>query len=260
MWRSLISLLAILWMGVTVAASPQPSDAALDWKTRETPHFLIHYMEGSRAERDLAELEEIVEGHFASLTQMYQVEGKLTERIPYFFHEKPLMSRGRPVWGFTSHAEKDVHVIYAEKMTDTSPHELSHYVHRAVNPKAPPFFDEGGANIGVSIMGYSFHQILKAKFPGGLPGQLHDTIIGMGNPYTDAEATMAYSFCNFLADNYGEEGFGKMYLTISTANYRENLKAYTGKDVDTLNEEWVRTIFRTEVPEAAEKLFRRGIR
>ena len=228
------------------------------WLTRETPHFLVHYSAGSPAEREIETLVGIVEGHFERETKIYGASEMLTRKVPYFFHSKPVMSRGRPVWGFTSQGEKgEIHVAYAGEMTDTSPHEFRHYVHRAVNPEAPAFFDEGSANIGVWVMGYHAHQILKAKYPGGLPDDLHNTITKMGNPYTDAEAAMAYSFCNFLAENYGEEGFGKMYATITKANYRESLKAYTGKNVDALNEEWIMVLVRTEVPESAEKLYRK---
>jgi hypothetical protein len=256
-----IALMAlVVTCGVYTLAGLRRVEPEIAWLVRETPHFQVKYTAGSPAEANLEGLEEIVERHYASLAKTYALEAAPARKVPYFFHDKPVMSRGRPVWGFTSHGEGgEIHVIYSTEMTDTSPHELRHYVHKAVNPKAPSFFDEGGANIGVKIMGYDFHQILKAKYPRGIPAGLHETIATMGNPYTEIEAAVAYSFCNFLVEKYGEEGFGKMYRVVQPSNYRESLKAYTGKTVDQLNEEWVQVIFTTEVSEDAEKLFRRGL-
>jgi hypothetical protein len=85
---------------------------------------------------------------------------------------------------------------------------------------------------------------------------LHEAITSMGNPYTSEQASMAYSFCNFLADTYGETGFATMYPTVTLSNYRESLTTYTEKSVDELNEEWMLILLRTEVSEEAEKRFR----
>lgn len=209
------------------------------WLTRETGHFTIFVEKDSSAQKELDHLCELVEIHYRNEAKIYGYEGEGKAKIPYYFHESPVKIGDREVWGFTSHeGGGEIHVAYSDKMTDSSPHELRHYLHQKVNPSAPAFFNEGGCNVGVQIGGYNFHQMLKRNSPHVIPYSLADAVRQMRFPYNNAEAQTAYSFCNYLVDNYGQEGFGKFYRVVTKANYADALKDYTGKDAATLEREW----------------------
>ena len=222
--------------------------AKSQWRVKETPHLLVHYEEGSPAERDLDQLASEFENHFQEATSMFDFCPK--GRVSLFFHNTfPLMLGTNTVWGYCG--KDGVHMAYAEKGKDSSPHELRHFLHAAVNPNAPYFFNEGACGIGISIGGLNFFQLAKATQAAEQSLAMQIDTFGSFGKNGDY---VAYSFCDFMIQRYGAKAFGRFYRHVTAANYRERLSELSGLPFSELEELWKLTVRQTHVPASAHKL------
>jgi len=222
--------------------------AKAQWKIKETPHLLVHYEEDSLAQRDLDQLVSEFENHFQEAISMFAYRPK--DRVNLFFHNTfPLMVGTNTVWGYCG--KDGVHMAYTEKGKDSSPHELRHFFHAAVNPTAPYFFNEGACGLGICIGGLNFFQLAKATQAADRSLATHIDQFGTFGKNGDY---VAYSFCDFLVQRYGAKAFGSFYRNVTAANYRERLSELSGLPFSDLEEQWKNAVRQTQVPESANKL------
>jgi hypothetical protein len=218
------------------------------WQVKETAHLRIHYEKGSPAETDLNQLAAQFESYFQEASSMFAVGPR--GRVNLFFHNTfPLLVGTDTVWGYCG--KDGVHMAYAEKGKDSSPHELRHFFHAAVNPNAPYFFNEGACGLGINIGGLNFFQLAKATQ--ATDQSLAAQIDRFGSFGKNGDY-VAYSFCDFLIQRYGAKAFGGFYRNVTVANYRERLRELSGLPFSELEEQWKTTVRQTPVPESANKL------
>lgn len=216
---------AVSFFSLLAGCGEKPGET---WLIHRTEHFDFHYQPGAPAEGDIADLARLMEDYHRGLSKTYGVG--FPARIPFYLHGKPLLSNRKAGWGL-AHADDSgtIQVLYMEQMKDSRPHELRLQFHRVANHRAPVFFDEGGANIGVSIGGHDFHQLARVRFPDGFPRSLASYIETVTRDYSADEALAAYSFYNFLVETCGESGWGRFYANVRADNYAEQLAALSGK-------------------------------
>ncbi|MFH1229937.1 MAG: hypothetical protein V1709_00430 [Planctomycetota bacterium] len=213
----------------------------ISWQTKETTqHFLLKYEKGSPAERDIEELSTLVEKHYETVRKMYQYDPPC--KISYYFHNCcPLKVSGDDVWGYVCMGK--IHAAYSDQGKDISPHELRHIIQHQINPKAPKFFDEGAANIGIQVGGLSQHAT--AKFLGAEKVKL-ETLITYPNSFSIDEhvsVPVAHSFCTYLyqrgiSQGGTEQQFGNFYKMVTDKNFRQALQQFYGASLEDLEKEW----------------------
>lgn len=222
---SLGCLLACVLLGVGVSGCAQ-------WQVRETSHFRLHYKKGAPAEEHIDALAVKVETFYKDASETYDFIPD--RRIPYYFHNQfPPVGFRSQCWGYIWMGE--IHVAYADKGKDDSPHELRHYFLHKINRSAPDFFDEGSAGIGIIIQGRNLHQWVKQETPSEI-----DLESCIRNPDDIGETVdyVAYSFCTFLFDKLGKAKYQEFYRQVTKKNYAKVLDRLTGVPFGTLETEW----------------------
>jgi hypothetical protein len=227
-----------LGIGITITAVLVTAvalwwDQDLKWKQKETDHFLLHYERGSFAQRNIDQLAFTYEGYYEEISELFGY--RPPEKIKVFFHDEcPINRRGREVWGYVD-KYGNVNVAYASNGGDSSSHELRHYFHRAINPNAPYFFNEGTCGIDITIGGKNFFQLARESGTVNIP--LQDNIENFGDHGRTGDYG-AYSFCEFLLQQYGDDKFAQFYRNVTMENYRSELEKLSGLPFAELEQAW----------------------
>ena len=187
------------------------------WTHTDTTHFRIRYPRGSPAEDNIMELAAQLEQYYADLTKIFPLPEH--EPIPFYYHNRPLFAGPHPVWGFTT--DYSVHAVYTHRIKDTSPHELRHFIQAMVNPEAPYFFNEGACGIGIRIGGIDFERRARASCD-LLQRTSFDALVRDYRMHADRRQDYwAYSFAEFVIENFDKESFGRFYAKATPDNWRD---------------------------------------
>lgn len=206
-----------------------PQKLNRNWKLRASEHFLIYYEKDSPAEKDIEVLAGLLEKYFQECAQMFGL--RIGRKIPYFFHSNLNM----PVWGYATDA--DIHAIYSNNQKDSSPHELRHFFHRLVNPRAPYFFNEGSCGFGIAIGGVDFHSRVRI-FCADLPKYPLIELVKDFKKYLRFGDYLAYSFNSFLIEQYGPDKFALFYKEVTPENWQVLLVKIYGLPVSEIETQW----------------------
>ena len=223
-----VCLLFFILLYLLLANRKLPQKVNRKWKLKATEHFLIYYEKDSPAQNDIETLAGLLEKYFKESTQMFGLQ--IQEKIPYYFHSNINM----PVWGYAT--DTDIHAIYSDVQKDSSPHELRHFIHRLVNPKAPYFFNEGACGFGIEIGGMDFHSRVRI-FCADLPRYSLTELVEGFKKYGRLGDYMAYSFNSFLIEQYGENKFARFYKEVTPQNWQALMEEKYGlavREIETL--------------------------
>lgn len=204
------------------------------WTHTDTTHFRIHYPRNSPAQKNIMELVIQLEQYYAELTRIFPIREH--EPIPYYFHDRQLFAGTHPVWGYTT--DYSIHAVYSNRVKDTSPHELRHFFQDMINPEAPYFFNEGACGIGIKIGGVGFARRARASCPILQRVSLEGLIDEYQMHADRRQDYWAYSFAEFIMDNYDKESFGRFYARATPGNWKAVFAEVYGVPVGVVEAAW----------------------
>lgn len=217
-WLFLFILFCLIWLSLK-----SPKTLSHNWRLRPTEHFLIYYEKNSPAQKDIETLAGLLEEYFKETAQMFNI--KIDKRIPYYFHSSGLSFSNKTLWGYAT--KEDIHVIYSDSQKDSSPHELRHFIHQRINPKAPYFFNEGACGLGIQIAGVGFHA-RASQICSDLAKYSLLELVKDFQRYGRLGDYLAYSFNSFLIGKYSKEKFAQFYKKLTRDNWPGLIKEVYG--------------------------------
>lgn len=207
------------------------------WCVKESPHYRVHYMNGSLAEKEIENIVQTQENAYKKITEFLELPQYPEKKIDYYLYpdaetKKQLMGSewfAQSVWN-----DFAVHALYTEEDRVIGPHEDTHLLSLPLGLSIG-FLQEGLAEymVGQSWHGESFEEIVQnilANPVFTISDNLltsHSAWRDTNDDYAQQYYALAALFTGFLIEKYDKEKYIRLYQALARdAESSENKKQY----------------------------------
>jgi len=195
------------------------------WLIKESPHYIFHYMEGSLAEREIAQIEKTQEEAYEKITEFLDLLSYPKEQILYYLYpdaetKKQLM--GSEWFAQSVYDDFAVHALYTEEHRVIGPHEDTHLLSLPLGLSIG-FLQEGLAEymVGRSWHGESFQEVVREvrMNPNFVISNdlltTHQAWLDTSDVYAQQYYALAALLTGYLITTYGKKKYFDLYQALA---------------------------------------------
>jgi hypothetical protein len=229
--------------------APYAVDRRADWEAyratlahRDTPHHVIYYARGTKAEHDIDAIAKELEDDYAVILEKLAVASLDRPIDTYLWSDRKAKQRftGDPGNGVA--IGNSVHALYLDNLSALGAHEYVHVVASARLGDAPTVWAEG---LAVAITGdwngKSLHEIASGLAAAGKLPRLAQLMCCFRDVDDNITYPVAGDLVAFVIQRYGMAKFKQLYIGADPA---AAIQSVLGSDVAALETDWLASLER----------------